>query len=89
MRQGKLAVELFPISMDALDGPDFIENLALIYTMVGEPDAALDQIEQLLSIPSNFSVGWLELHPEWDPLRKHPRYREIVEKYSSKTSGTN
>ena len=89
IREGKRAVELYPISMDALDGPVFIKDAALIYTMVGMHDAALDQIEQLLSIPSDFSVGLLELDPSWDPLRKRPRYREILEKYSSPASGTN
>jgi serine/threonine protein kinase/tetratricopeptide (TPR) repeat protein len=89
IREGKRAVELYPISLDALDGPYLIENLASIYMMVGEHDAALDQIEQLLSIPSAFSVGFLQLDPFWDPLRKHPRYQEILEKYSPPASGTN
>jgi tetratricopeptide (TPR) repeat protein len=89
IREGKRAVELRPISLDAIDGPGLIGNLALIHTMVGEHDAALDQIDHLLSIPSGFSVGILELDPSWDPLRNHPRYQEIVKKYSSSTSGTN
>ena len=89
IREGKRAVELYPISADAFDGPALIENLALIYTIVGEHDAALEQIDHLLSIPSGLSVGLLELDPSWDPLRKHPRYQEIVEKYSPPTSGTN
>jgi TolB-like protein/Flp pilus assembly protein TadD/predicted Ser/Thr protein kinase len=89
IREGKLAVELHPISLDALSGPRFIENLAFIYMMVGEHDAALDQIQHLLTIPSGLSVGILKLNPLWDPLRKHPRYQQIVDKYSPPTSGTN
>jgi tetratricopeptide (TPR) repeat protein len=88
IRKGKRGVELLPLSRDAHVGPDRVRDLALIYTMVGEPDAALDQIEQLLSIPANFSVPLLELHPQWDPLRAHPRYQEIVKKYALFTSGT-
>jgi TolB-like protein/Flp pilus assembly protein TadD/predicted Ser/Thr protein kinase len=89
IREGKLATELYPISLDAFEGPLLIMGLALIYTMVGEHDSALDQIDHSLSIPGGFSVGWLELDPSWDPLRNHPRYQEIVEKYSPPTSGTN
>jgi hypothetical protein len=38
--------------------------------------------EYLLTIPyAFFSVKVLELDPAWDPLRGHPRYRMLVEKY--------
>jgi tetratricopeptide (TPR) repeat protein len=86
--EGKRGLELLPVSKDALIGPFRLVDLASIYTMVGEADAALDQIEQLLSIPSFFSVRLLELDPMWDPLRDHPRYQEIVKKYALSTPGT-
>ncbi len=54
---------------------------ALICVMVDEYDAAFDQIEQLLSIPSFFSVPLLKLDPHWDPLRTHPRYKKVLQKY--------
>jgi non-specific serine/threonine protein kinase len=82
IREGKRAVELFPISKDAFSGPSPILNLAVIYTMVGEYDAALDEIEYLLSIPSGWSVQDLRLDPIWDPLRAHPRYEALLEKYA-------
>jgi serine/threonine-protein kinase len=50
-------------------------------TILGEHDAALEQIEALFSVPSLFSVPALQLEPWWDPLRQHPRYKEIIEKY--------
>ncbi|MFH1681745.1 MAG: protein kinase [Candidatus Eisenbacteria bacterium] len=86
IREGKLAVELCPLSKDALVGPFRIEDLARIYTMVGEPETALDQIGQLLSIPAKFSVPMLRLDPRWDPLREHPRYRCLVEQYTGASS---
>lgn len=81
IREGKLAVELYPVSRDALEGPAFVQNLALVYVMTGEYDLALDQIEYLLSIPSFFSVSLLRLDPRWDPVRNHPRCAQLVEKY--------
>ncbi len=54
----------------------------MIYTMVGEYDAALDEIEYLLSIPSVMSVPLLRLDPRGDPLRDHPRFRALLEKYA-------
>jgi TolB-like protein/Tfp pilus assembly protein PilF len=79
--EGERAVALWPVSKDALTGPHFVIDLARIFTYVGEPDAALDRIEHLLSIPSEFSVARLRLEPYWDPLRDHPRFQEILEKY--------
>ena len=69
-----------PVSHDALDGPSFVVSLAQIYSMVGEFDAAIDQLEYLLSIPATFSVQLLRLDPFWDPLRDHPRFQALLEK---------
>jgi serine/threonine-protein kinase len=79
IREGKLAASLFPVSKDALFGPDFVEYLAFIYTLVGEFDLAVETLEYLLSIPSrNLSVAMLRIDPRWDPLRDHPRFKKLV-----------
>ena len=83
IREGKLGVELLPVSKDAMIGPVGVEGLALIYVMVGEYDAALDQIEYLFSIPCFLSVPYLRLDPRYDPLRNLPRYQKLVEKYAT------
>jgi len=85
IREGKLAVELLPVSKDAYWGPSHVYWLAQIYVMVGEYEEALDQIEYLLSIPfDNLSVPLLRLDPRWDPLREHPRFKQLLERYSEK-----
>ncbi len=81
-REASLAVDLLPLSKDAMVGPYPLEDLARVYTLVGEADRALDTIERLLSMKSQLSVKVLELDPAWDPLREHPRYRAILEKFS-------
>ena len=84
IREGKLGVELSPVSKDALLGPYRVEDLAYIHVLVREYDAALDQIEYLLSIPcEQLSVPKLRLDPRWDPLRDHPRYQELLQRYGS------
>jgi serine/threonine-protein kinase len=52
-----------------------------IYAIVGEYDAAIDQLELLLSIPSPLSVQLLRVDPLWDPLRDHPRFQKLLEDY--------
>jgi len=52
--------------------------------MVGVYEAALDRIEYLFSIPTALrmpSVPMLRIDPTWDPLRSHPRFQKILEKY--------
>ena len=81
IREGERAVALVP--KDALRGPTFVQRLAVIHALVGEPEAAIDQIEYLLSIPSKLTVGWLRVHPFWDPLRDHPRFQALLEEYGT------
>jgi serine/threonine-protein kinase len=79
--EGKLAVELSPLTRDALFGHVPISNLAEIYREVGEYDTAIDQLDFLLSIPSNITVAMLRLDPMWDPVRDHPRFQAMLKKY--------
>ena len=81
IREGQKGVDLLPISKDAVYGPPRIYNLAVIYVMVGEYDAAIGQLELPLSIPSWVSVPLLRLDPTWDPLRDHPRFQALLERY--------
>jgi TolB-like protein/Flp pilus assembly protein TadD len=81
IREGKLAVELVPVSKDALLGPELLEELARTYIMVGEYEAALDKIDYLLSIPGWLSVSLLRMDPRYDPLRDNPRFQALLEKY--------
>jgi TolB-like protein/Flp pilus assembly protein TadD len=82
IREGNRGVELSPVSKDAMMGLSRVWNLAEIYTTVGEYDAALEEIEYLFSVPSYMSVPLLRLDPIWDPLRDHPRYQDLLEKYA-------
>ena len=81
IRNGRKAVDLRPVSLDAFFGPAYLEGLAEVYTIVGEHDEALEIIEQLLEIPGLTSIGSLKFHRVWDPLREHPRFKALMEKY--------
>jgi tetratricopeptide (TPR) repeat protein len=75
---GKRAVELMPINKEAYRGVFRVEDLARIYVMVGEYDAALEQIKLLLTIPSRLSVKLLLLDPTWKPLWDLPEFKKIT-----------
>jgi TolB-like protein/class 3 adenylate cyclase/Tfp pilus assembly protein PilF len=78
IREGGRAVELMPVSKNAIEGPLLIKYLALIYAWTGEKDRALKRLEEAAKLPSYLSYGQLRLHPVWDPLRSEPRFEKIV-----------
>ncbi len=56
-----------------------VTALAETYVMVGEYEAAIDQLDYMLSIPSRISVPLLRIDPLYDPLRDHPLARNAAQ----------
>jgi TolB-like protein/Flp pilus assembly protein TadD len=81
IREGRRGIEMLPVSRDAMTGPDRVRDMARIYVMVGDHEAAIDQLDYLLSIPSQVSVNLLQVDPFWAPLRRYPRFQALLEKY--------
>jgi TolB-like protein/Tfp pilus assembly protein PilF len=72
------AVELSPVSKDAVSGPHRLVDLARISAMLGMDQTALDQIVVVLGMPAPLSVATLRTDPIWDPLRDNTRFQAIV-----------
>jgi serine/threonine-protein kinase len=82
-QKGEELQRLEPHKKDALWGTDYLRNLAEAYVPIGDHDSAIDQLEIVLSVPSVMSANLLEVDPVWDPLRDHPRFQALLEKYGS------
>jgi tetratricopeptide (TPR) repeat protein len=82
--EGKKAVGMLPVSKEAWAGAVLVEDLAMIYVMVGKYDNAIKQIKYLLSIPGDLSPKILELDPRWAPLRNQPEFKKLLASYSIK-----
>jgi TolB-like protein/tetratricopeptide (TPR) repeat protein len=67
---------------DHFFGPGAVEERAHILAEAGEADAALDELERLLSEPSWVSAPLLRLDPRWDAIRNHPRFKALLVKYA-------
>ena len=78
IREGTRAVELLPVSKDALYGPMMMKNLAEVYTLLDEREKAVGLLEVLAKIPSDVKYGDLRFNPEWDSLRGDPRFEKVV-----------
>ena len=83
IREGKHGYELLPISREAWRGTFRLFDLAKIYTMVGEPDLAIQALDELLSRPTDaVSIALLKIDPTWDPLRENAKFQELLKNYS-------
>ncbi|MEY2496990.1 MAG: eukaryotic-like serine/threonine-protein kinase [Verrucomicrobiota bacterium] len=78
LREARLAVELVPKSHDAVDGVRWAHALAQISAWVGEGDAALDLLADLVELPCGPTYGELLFDPAWISIRATPRFQEIV-----------
>ena len=78
LAEGHRAVELRPISNDALDGAVVISNLAMIYAWVGDVDSAIERLMFLAKTPGGPDYGQLKFDPAWDAVRGDARFAKIV-----------
>jgi TolB-like protein/Flp pilus assembly protein TadD len=81
IREGKLACDLLPRSKDGFYYLPYVIDLAHIYAILGDIDAALEQLEILLSNPSYLSPPFLRMDPRWDPLKDDARFQTLLERY--------
>jgi hypothetical protein len=78
LREGRRAIELTPITRDAIDGVVIVEFFARTCVWLGEKDLASQYLTIATQNPGHLSYGKLRLDPDWDPLRGDPRFQEIL-----------
>lgn len=55
-------------------------NVACLYSGMGEIDKAIHHLEISLRLGSN-TIGWIKNDSDLDPVRDHPHFLELIEKY--------
>jgi adenylate cyclase len=81
IQAGNMATELLPIKKDNWRGHSRQIDLAMIYSLVGEHEKAVQKLEYLLSLPGEISVPYIQADPRFNSLRKHPAYIAMIKKY--------
>ncbi len=73
------AVELRPISQDAVEGPFILTSLAVVYAWTNEPDQAFRVLDILAKTPGGLGTrADFKADPMWDPVRKDPRFDQLA-----------
>jgi hypothetical protein len=75
--EGEQASETQPPA-EKVAGPYSRYLLARIYLLAGEPEKAMDRIEEILKVPDFFSPAWIRIDPTLAGLKRSARYREVV-----------
>ena len=83
VREARQTVQLTDWSHDALAAGSQRAIVAQAYTLAGEEQLAIQQLDELLSRPSPVSVSLLRLDPLYDPLRDNPRFQALLAKYEN------
>lgn len=60
-----------------MDEPATRYNIACFYAQAGDIEKSLDCLSNSIT-----SINWIENDPELDPIRHHPRYKEIIAQLS-------
>ena len=79
IQEGRRAMEMRPISEDALGGPDIATFVAQLFAWANRLDLAFEQLNILIKIPGrSLNYGDLKTNPAWDPMRKDPRFGKLL-----------
>jgi hypothetical protein len=77
-QEASRAVEMLPISTDAIDGIGLAKNLAVVYAWTNEPDLAFRELDILARTPNGIHYGDVKSDYLFDPLRTDPRFATLL-----------
>jgi tetratricopeptide (TPR) repeat protein len=78
LRAGRRALEMLPVSRDALDGANWLKEMAYLHVLLGDTAEAIDLIERNLALPSHQSPAYFRSDLRFAALRGNPRFERVT-----------
>ncbi len=75
---------MLPISGNAVNGPEVVKNLVIVYAWTGESELSFEALVPLTKMPFGIDYGDFKLSPLWDPLRADPRFDKLLAELAPK-----
>ncbi|HSG63967.1 MAG TPA: hypothetical protein VLD39_03170, partial [Gammaproteobacteria bacterium] len=83
VRLGRRALELFPPASDTFSAHVLqTEAVLRVFVPAGDYAAALDELEAYFAVPGRWSIEGFSRDPRLDPIREHPRFIALLERYA-------
>jgi serine/threonine-protein kinase len=78
--ESQRALELLPVSRDALSGSGMLMYAAQLHVRVGDFGPAFELLQTAMSHLGGQSISpaLLKLDPNWDPIRNDPRFAQLL-----------
>jgi len=74
IREGERAVELTPVSKNAIEGATLVRYMAIIYAWTDQKDRAIERLAETTHLPAAISAtAYVRLHPLWTHTRRNFR----------------
>ena len=77
LKEANRALELNP------DDPLMLYNATCFYSQLGEKESALKSLEKAIGV-GYANYEWLEKDTDLDPIRKEPKFDELIAKINKK-----
>lgn len=78
LQEARKAVELCPMSHDAVDGATYETALAMVCAWIGERDAAMAELKKVVKLPRGPTWGELRFSPLWNDVRTDTRFDSLL-----------
>jgi tetratricopeptide (TPR) repeat protein len=78
IQEAEHAVALAPLDKDARNGAYYLNILARVYLMCGQPEKAMDVLEALMKVPFYMTPAWFRIDPAWAALKGNPRFARLT-----------